>query len=124
MSARTRPRMISIGGGSRSLPRPRVIPGSGARGVGLRRALSAYGWIFVASLIGLTLFFGVIYARVFLDKSAFEIADLQSRITQQQQLNQQLRLHVAELEAPGRVFDAASRLGLLHPELPPIVIEN
>ncbi len=123
MSARTRSRSLGAAG-SRVLPRPRLVPGTGARGIGLSQGLVAYGWIFVASLIGLTLFFGVIYARVFLDKSAFEIADLQVEIRQQQQLNQQLHLQVAELEAPGRVFDAATRLGLLHPKMPPTVIEN
>ncbi|NNC43549.1 MAG: hypothetical protein HKO03_09960, partial [Acidimicrobiia bacterium] len=82
MSARTRSRGNP---GSRILPRPRLVPGTGTRGIGLGQGLVAYGWIFVASLIGLTLFFGVIYARVFLDKSAFEIADLQVEIRQQQQ---------------------------------------
>lgn len=91
---------------------------------GARGALATYGWALMATLIGLTLFFGVIYARVFLDKSAFEIADLQRQIAEQQRLNQQLHLQVADLEAPGRVFDAALELGLIHPDEPPIVIEH
>jgi cell division protein FtsL len=76
------------------------------------------------SVIGLVLFFGVIYARVFLDKSAFDIADLQNQITTQQQFNQQLRMEVSDLQAPGRVFATAIDMGLIHPEQPPIVVGN
>lgn len=114
---------------ARPAPNPRAalrsIPGfGGAIPVGLVGAIRRHGWLFVSGLVGLSLFFGVIYARVFLDKSAFEIADLTNRIAVEQQVNQDLRLKVAELEAPGRVFDAAVELGLGHPGAPPIVVSS
>jgi len=103
----------------RTRPSLRAIPGLRS---GLAETAVRYGWVFMLSVIGLMLFFGVIYARVFLDKSAFDIADFQSEIATQQQLNQQLHLQVSELEAPGRVFGVATELGLIHPDQPPIVV--
>jgi cell division protein FtsB len=71
-------------------------------------------WMIVV-LVAVVGFLGLGFARTSLDKSAFELADLEAAITQQTALNQQLRLDIARLESPARIAPLAEELGLVVP---------
>ena len=67
-------------------------------------------------LIGVTAFLGLGFARTSLDRSAFEVAELNKGIAEQTGLNQQLNLEIARLENPARIAPLAEELGLVIPE--------
>lgn len=69
----------------------------------------------VMALIGVVAFLGLGFARTSLDRSAFEIAELNKAINEQSALNQQLRLDIARLENPARIAPLAEELGLVIP---------
>jgi cell division protein FtsB len=71
-------------------------------------------WMIVV-LVAVVGFLGLGFARTSLDKSAFELADLEAAIAQQTALNQQLRLDIARLESPARIAPLAEELGLVVP---------
>lgn len=72
-------------------------------------------WMSMA-LIGVIAFFGLGFARTSLDKSAFEVAELDKAIAEQTALNQQLNLQIARLENPARIAPLAEELGLVIPQ--------
>lgn len=86
----------------------RVLPGR------RRRAPSTAPWMImvVITVIG---FLGLGFARTSLDRSAFELAELNRSIAEQEALNQELRLEVAQLENPARIAPLADELGLVIP---------
>ena len=92
-------------------PSLRVIPGR--RVVGIRLPT----W-FLMTLAVVLMFFGIIYSRVNLDRSAFELRDIQHQISLEEALNQERRLEVARLQAPDRIYAEAQRLGLVLPTEP------
>jgi cell division protein FtsL len=61
-------------------------------------------------------FFGLIYSRISLDRSAFEIQDLESQIAVQEDLHWQLRSELAQTQDPARLTQQIDRLGLVYPE--------
>lgn len=67
-------------------------------------------------LIGVIAFLGLGFARTSLDKSAFELAELDKAIAEQTALNQQLNLEIARLENPARIAPLAEELGLVVPQ--------
>lgn len=87
----------------------RVIPG----GVGRRRP-TLTPWMVVA-IIGVVAFLGLGFARTSLDRSAFELAELNAEIDAQLALNQELKLEVARLENPARIAPLAAELGMVIP---------
>lgn len=66
-------------------------------------------------LIAVVAFLGLGFARTSLDRSAFELAELNKAIDEQAALNEQLRLQVARLENPARIAPLADELGLVIP---------
>lgn len=66
-------------------------------------------------LIAVVAFLGLGFARTSLDRSAFELAELNKSIDTQEALNEQLRLEVARLENPARIAPLADELGLVIP---------
>ena len=89
-------------------PGLRVLPGKGIRPqVGVRQL----AWLVLAVLM----FFTLIYSRVFLDGAAFEIAVLETAIEEQEARFDELRLEVAELESPQRIFQEAESMGMQLP---------
>ena len=69
----------------------------------------------VMALIGVIAFLGLGFARTSLDKSAFELDRLNRAITEQEAVNEQLRLEIARLENPARVAPLAEEMGLVIP---------
>lgn len=66
-------------------------------------------------LIGVVAFLGLGFARTSLDKSAFELDRLNRAITEQEAVNEQLRLEIARLENPARIAPLAEEIGLVIP---------
>lgn len=64
----------------------------------------------------LVAFFGMIYSRISLDRTAFELQELDHQIAEQQELMDVLRVEAARLKAPAVVTARASELGLVYPE--------
>jgi cell division protein FtsL len=87
----------------------RVLPGRK-----LRRPTLA-PWMIVA-LIAVMAFLGLGFARTSLDRSAFELDSLDRAITEQDAINQQLKLEIARLENPARIAPLAEELGLVLPK--------
>lgn len=99
---------------TRTAPAPRlqkglrVLPGKSAR--------SAIGWRQLAWLgLAILMFFTLIYSRVFLDGAAFEIANLEKAVEVQEARFDELRLQVAQLESPQRIFQEAEKMGMQLP---------
>lgn len=72
-------------------------------------------WMIMA-LIGVVAFLGLGFARTSLDRSAFELAELNEAIDEQQAVNRALELEIARLENPARIAPLAEELGLVIPE--------
>jgi len=104
MAARTAPARIP-----RS--RLRVIPGRTKS-----RPVTRVG---ARQLVGLALaiamFFALIYSRIALDRAAFQITTLDGQISEQESRFDELRLAVAQLESPQRIFAEAERMGMVLP---------
>lgn len=72
-------------------------------------------WMIMA-LIGIIAFLGLGFTRTSLDRSAFELAELNRAINEQTAINRQLSLEIARLENPARIAPLAEELGLVIPE--------
>lgn len=83
------------------------------RGRRLRKPSIAPWMIMV--MIAVVAFLGLGFARTSLDRSAFELAELNKSIDEQAALNEQLRLEVARLENPARIAPLAHEMGLVIP---------
>jgi cell division protein FtsL len=60
-------------------------------------------------------FFGMIYSRISLDRTAFELDELEERITAEEARFLDLELEVARLQNPARIDELADSLGLVYP---------
>lgn len=92
-----------------SRPGLRVLPGRM-----LHRPMITPWLIF--SLVAVAAFMGLVLARTTLDRSAFELAELQRQIASEATRNQQLRLEIARLESPARIAPLAQEMGMVYPE--------
>ena len=72
-------------------------------------------WVLFAAAVVIA-FFGLIYSRISLDRSAFEIQDLESQIAAQEDLHWQLRSELAQTQDPAGLAQQIDRLGLVYPE--------
>jgi cell division protein FtsL len=98
-------------------PLQEVNPDRGLRvlqGKGIRRPTMA-PWMIMA-VIGVIAFLGLGFARTSLDRSAFELAELNKAIDEQAAVNRALELEIARLENPARIAPLAQELGLVIPE--------
>ena len=102
MSARTAP-------APRIGPRLRLLAGHRPR----RRPIGA--WL-VFTLAAVLAFFLIIWSRIALDRTAFELVELEGEIAAAQARYEELRLEVARLQAPSRIAPLAEEMGLVFPE--------
>lgn len=93
----TRPELEVIPGASRS-PRTKISH-----------------WIVFAIAVTVA-FFGLIYSRISLDNSAFEIQNLEDQIAAQEDMHWQLRMELAELQDPAALDQQITELGMVYPE--------
>lgn len=89
----------------------RVLKGSRARR--LHRPSIAPWMIMV--VLAVVAFLGLGFARISLDRSAFDLAELDKAIEEQGAVNEQLRVEVARLENPARIAPLADEMGLVIP---------
>lgn len=87
----------------------RVLPGRRVR----RPTVAP--WMIMA-LIGVVAFLGLGFARTSLDRTAFELAELNQGINEQTAINRALELEIARLENPARIAPLAEEMGLVTPE--------
>ena len=71
-------------------------------------------WL-VFALAVIVAFFGLIYSRISLDRSAFVLEELEREIAEQEAVLGDLRLEVARLRAPERIASIAEEMGLVYP---------
>lgn len=72
-------------------------------------------WMIMA-LIGVVAFLGLGFARTSLDRTAFELAELNKAIDEQTAISRALELEIARLENPARIAPLAEELGLVAPD--------
>jgi cell division protein FtsL len=70
---------------------------------------------FIFTLAVLIAFFGMIYSRISLDRDAFVLDELEEKIQVEEARHWDLRLEVARLQAPTRITQMASEMGLVYP---------
>lgn len=87
----------------------RVIPG---RRQATRAGFRQVSWLVLAVLM----FFTLIYSRIYLDRAAFEINRLEGQISEQEARFDELRLAVAQLESPERIYAEAEAMGMVLPD--------
>lgn len=92
------------------IPNPRLRVISGKR---ISRPATA-PWV-VITIIAIAAFLALIGTRTALDRSAFELAELDRAIAEEASINQQLRIEIAELENPARIAPLAEELGMVLP---------
>ncbi len=68
------------------------------------------------TFLAIALFFAMIYLRIALDRSAFELDTLEDQISLEESRQLDLRLEIARLQDPLRISGEAQRIGLTHPE--------
>jgi hypothetical protein len=86
-----------------------VIPGASRRP---RTKVSH--WVIFALAVTVA-FFGLIYSRISLDQSAFEIQELEEQIAIQEQLHWQLRYELAGIQDPALLDGQIADLGMVAP---------
>ena len=87
----------------------KVIPGASRRP---RTKMSH--WVIFALAVTVA-FFGLIYSRISLDQSAFEIQELEEQIAIQEQLHWQLRYELAGIQDPALLDGQIADLGMVAP---------
>jgi len=70
----------------------------------------------VFTLAVILAFFAVIYSRISLDRTAFELQRLDREIAVEQELHWDLRVDYARLQSPDLITQRAAALGLVYPE--------
>lgn len=91
-------------------PALEVIPGANRKP---RTKISH--WVVFALAVTVA-FFGLIYSRISLDHSAFEIQELEEQIVLQETLHWQLRTELAEIQDPALLEAQIADLGMVYPE--------
>lgn len=79
--------------------------------------------LFVVAVIGV--FFLMIFLRIALDRSAFELESVERQITEAESLQLDLRLELAQLQDPLRIASEATRMGMTYPdERVPVMVDG
>jgi cell division protein FtsL len=68
------------------------------------------------SVLVVAIFFAMIYLRIAMDRSAFELDSVNDQITLEQSRTLDLRLELAQLQDPQRIAAQAAEIGLVYPE--------
>ena len=71
---------------------------------------------FVFAFVVILAFFGLIFSRVSLDRSGFELDELEAQIAIEEARHWDLRVEVARLQDPDRITSIALNNGLVYPE--------
>ena len=71
---------------------------------------------FVFAAVVIFAFFGLIFSRVSLDRSGFELDELEEQIAIEEARHWDLRVEVARLQDPNRITEIALAWGLVYPE--------
>jgi len=95
---------------SATKPSLEVIPGATRR----HRTKISH-WVMFAMAV-IVAFFGLIYSRISLDQSAFEIQELEEQIAIQEDLHWQLRYEFAQIQSPALLEERIADLGLVYPD--------
>lgn len=72
-------------------------------------------WVIFALAVTVA-FFGLIYSRISLDHSAFEIQELEEQIAVQENLHWQLRMELAQIQDPALLDGQIADLGMVYAE--------
>lgn len=98
---------------SRVAPAPLKSPGLRVitSPVKVRLQARQFAWL----LLAVALFFALIYSRVYLDRAAFQLTSLETSIELQEAEFDELRLLVAQLESPQRIYAEAQKMGMVLP---------
>jgi cell division protein FtsL len=67
-------------------------------------------------VVVVAVFFVMIFLRIALDKTAFELETVQRQIATEESRQLDLRLQLAELQDPLRIANEATRMGLTYPD--------
>ncbi|MFQ5966805.1 MAG: hypothetical protein ACE5MI_04225 [Acidimicrobiia bacterium] len=94
---------------SAQLPNLRLV--QGVRG----RRFRAYTWV-AFSILAMVVFFALIAARTSLDRTAFELAEIDRQISEEQTRFEELRLEIARLSSPKRIAPLAEAMGMVLPQ--------
>ncbi|MCP3975364.1 MAG: hypothetical protein GY720_12840 [bacterium] len=81
---------------------------------GVRRPIKLRPWLIFAGVV-VVAFFGLIFSRVSLDRSGFELDDLEEQIAIEEARRGDLRVEVARLQDPNRINAIAAEIGLVYP---------
>jgi cell division protein FtsL len=65
----------------------------------------------------MAVFFAMIFLRIALDRSAFQLESLERQIATEESRQLDLRLQLAQLQDPLRIATEATRMGLTYPEV-------
>jgi cell division protein FtsL len=68
------------------------------------------------SLLVIAIFFSMIYLRIAMDRSAFELDAINEQITLEQSRTLDLRLELAQLQDPQKIAAQAAQIGLIYPD--------
>ncbi len=103
-----------------SRPVPVRIPSARPAGLEAARPVGVVvprlrGWL-VFTMAVVAAFLLLIFSRTALDRTAFELADLEAGIEVAETRYWELRLEVARLQAPALVVERAQGLGLVYPD--------
>lgn len=71
--------------------------------------------LFFTALV-VAIFFAMIYLRIAMDRSAFELDSVNDQIVLEQSRTLDLRLELAQLQDPQRIAAQAAQIGLVYPE--------
>jgi cell division protein FtsL len=84
--------------------------------VGAREARSPRvgAWLLLTVTV-LAAFFLLIYSRIALDRSAFDLQEIERQMSAQESRYWDLRLQVADLQAPERIVERAAQMGMVYP---------
>ncbi len=72
-------------------------------------------WV-VFAVVVVVAFFGLIFSRVALDRSGFELDDLESQIALEEAKRRDLSVEIARLQNPDRITEIALTNGLVYPD--------
>lgn len=107
--------------------RTAAAPATGTAGLELvhgrvARVPRIRGWL-VFTVAVVAAFFVLVYSRTALDRTAFELQELESRIAVEETRYWELRLDVARLQAPDRIMQLGQEMGLVYPaEIRPVTV--
>jgi cell division protein FtsL len=68
------------------------------------------------TILAVAVFFMMIYLRIALDRTAFELDTIEREISLEESRQLDLRLELAELQDPLRIATEAQRIGLIFPQ--------